>query len=41
VGATWMHVLYRFHKPVELNVGDEVHLLASHTRTSMTVALSR
>jgi predicted nicotinamide N-methyase len=37
----WMHVLYRLQEPVELSVGDEVHLLASHTRTAMTVALAR
>ena len=37
----WMHVIYRFNRPVELAVGDEVKLLASHSRKAMTVALSQ
>jgi protein arginine N-methyltransferase 7 len=36
----WMHVVYRFPEPVELKVGDEVRLIASHTRTDLTVALA-
>ena len=35
----WMHVVYRFPEPVDLTEGQEVRLLASHTRTDMTVAL--
>jgi type II protein arginine methyltransferase len=37
----WMHVVYRFPEPLELEIGEEVHLLASHTRTDMTIALVR
>ena len=37
----WMHVLYRFAAPLELQAGDEVRLVASHNRTGMTVALAR
>ena len=37
----WMHVVYRFPEPIELIAGQEVRLLASHTRTDMTVALAR
>lgn len=36
----WMHVLYRFDRPLELKVGDTVALLASHNRLAMTVALA-
>jgi tetratricopeptide (TPR) repeat protein len=36
----WMHVIYRFPQPVELEAGDQMHLIASHTRTDMTVALA-
>jgi type II protein arginine methyltransferase len=36
----WMHVVYRFPEPIELKAGQEVHLIASHTRTDMTVALA-
>ena len=36
----WMHVLYRFAAPVELEIGDEVRLVVSHNRTAMTVALA-
>jgi type II protein arginine methyltransferase len=37
----WMHVVYRFPEPIELVAGQEVRLIASHTRTDMTVALAR
>ncbi|HEV7690359.1 MAG TPA: 50S ribosomal protein L11 methyltransferase [Hyphomonadaceae bacterium] len=36
----WMHVIYRFPEAVELAAGDEVSLIANHTRTDMTVALA-
>lgn len=36
----WMHVLYRFPRPVEVRPGDEVRLVAGHIRTAMTVALA-
>jgi type II protein arginine methyltransferase len=36
----WMHVVYRFPRPVELKAGDQVHLLASHGKTAMTVTLA-
>ena len=36
----WMHVVHRFAQPIELRAGDEVRLIASHTRTNMTVALA-
>ena len=35
----WMHVVYRFAQPLWLDAGDTVKLLASHSRTAMTVAL--
>jgi len=35
----WMHVVYRFAEPLWLDAGDAVTLLASHSRTAMTVAL--
>ena len=34
----WMHVLYRFDRPMDLKVGDTVRLAAGHSRTSMTIA---
>lgn len=37
----WMHVVYRFPEPVEFRAGQEVRLIASHTRTEMNVALAR
>ena len=37
----WMHVLYRFAAPLELEVGDRVRLVVSHNRTGMTVALAQ
>lgn len=37
----WMHVLYRFDRPLWLEAGGEVTLLASHSRTAMTVALDQ
>ena len=37
----WMHLVYRFPEPIELEAGQEVRLIASHTRTDMTVALAR
>jgi type II protein arginine methyltransferase len=36
----WMHVIHRFPEPIELLAGDQVRLIASHTRTNMTVALA-
>jgi len=36
----WMHVLYRFRENVELSAGDRVDLLASHSRTALTVELA-
>jgi hypothetical protein len=36
----WMHVLYRFREPLDLSLGEEVRLIASHSRTAMTVALA-
>jgi type II protein arginine methyltransferase len=36
----WMHVLYRFSRPLELEAGDTVRLIAGHSRTAMTVALA-
>ena len=36
----WMHVLYRFSRPLDLEAGDQVRLTAGHSRTSMTVALA-
>lgn len=36
----WMHVVYRFPEPVDLTEGQQVHLLASHTRMDMTVTLA-
>jgi len=36
----WMHVIYRFPTPLDLKAGDLVQLVASHNRTSMTVALA-
>lgn len=36
----WMHVVHRFPEPIELNAGDRVWLIASHTRTNMSVALT-
>ena len=36
----WMHVLYRFREPLELQAGDVVDLVAGHSRTSMTIALA-
>ena len=36
----WMHVFYRFHEPLELVAGDRVDLLASHSRTALTVELA-
>lgn len=36
----WMHVIYRFPEPIDLAEGQEVRLLASHTRTDMTIALA-
>ena len=36
----WMHVLYRFREPLELQPADEVRLVAGHSRTTMTVALA-
>jgi type II protein arginine methyltransferase len=35
----WMHVLYRFREPIAVEPGAVLRLLASHNRTSMTVAL--
>jgi type II protein arginine methyltransferase len=35
----WMHVLYRFHEPVEVVEGDRLQLIASHSKTAMTVDL--
>ncbi len=37
----WMHVVYRFPRPLELQAGDQVHLLASHAKTAMTVTLAQ
>jgi SAM-dependent methyltransferase len=36
----WMHVVHRFAEPIELYAGDELLLVANHTRTNMTVALA-
>lgn len=36
----WMHVLYRFSRPLDLEAGDHVRLIAGHSRTAMTVALA-
>lgn len=36
----WMHVVYRFPQPVELVAGQQVRLIASHTRTEMNIALA-
>ncbi|HUO21068.1 MAG TPA: tetratricopeptide repeat protein [Caulobacteraceae bacterium] len=36
----WMHVLYRFRRPLDLDEGDQVVLLASHSRTALTVELA-
>jgi type II protein arginine methyltransferase len=36
----WMHVLYRFRQPLDLEEGDQVVLLASHSRTALTVELA-
>jgi type II protein arginine methyltransferase len=36
----WMHVLYRFRNAVDLAVGDQVTVLASHSRTALTVELA-
>ncbi|HVY90845.1 MAG TPA: tetratricopeptide repeat protein [Hyphomonadaceae bacterium] len=35
----WMHIVYRFPEPLELRAGDEVRLLASHSRKDMMVTL--
>lgn len=36
----WMHVIHRFPEPVDLVAGEQVLLIASHTRTNMSVALA-
>jgi tetratricopeptide (TPR) repeat protein len=36
----WMHVLYRFRRPMDLEAGQAVQLIFSHNRTSMTVDLA-
>jgi type II protein arginine methyltransferase len=36
----WMHVLYRFREPLDLEVGQTVQLVCSHNRRGMTVALA-
>jgi protein arginine N-methyltransferase 7 len=35
----WMHVLYRFHRPIEVTPGQIVPIAAGHNRTAMTVGL--
>jgi type II protein arginine methyltransferase len=40
IASGWMHVIYRFPEAIELAAGDEVNLIANHTRTDMTVALA-
>jgi type II protein arginine methyltransferase len=36
----WMHVLYRFRRPLDLTAGQAVQLIVSHNRTAMTVDLA-
>lgn len=36
----WMHVLYRFTAPLDVEPGMTVRLVAAHNRTAMTVALA-
>ena len=36
----WMHIVYRFPRPVDLKQGDQVRLIANHTATELTVALA-
>jgi type II protein arginine methyltransferase len=36
----WMHVLYRFARPVEVRPGDRLTLVVSHNRTEIVVALA-
>jgi type II protein arginine methyltransferase len=36
----WMHVVYRFARPVEVSPGARLQLIASHNRTEITVALA-
>ena len=36
----WMHIVYRFPHPVDLQPGDQVRLIANHTATELTVALA-
>jgi predicted nicotinamide N-methyase len=33
----WMHVLYRFRESLDLSAGDRVQVIASHSRTALTV----
>ena len=35
----WMHVVYRFARPITVAAGDRVPLVASHNRTSLTIGL--
>jgi Flp pilus assembly protein TadD len=36
----WMHVLYRFERPVQVQPGQVVRLEAGHNRTAMTIGLA-
>ncbi|HET6972045.1 MAG TPA: tetratricopeptide repeat protein [Phenylobacterium sp.] len=36
----WMHVMYRFARPVEVAAGDRLSLIVSHNRTEIVVALA-
>jgi tetratricopeptide (TPR) repeat protein len=36
----WMHVVYRFQRPVDVEAGQTVRLVCGHNRTSMTVAVA-